>query len=319
MVDDGKNTKAYFVDNDASNTRVRFVGTAKATDDLTIGSKIEVAFAPNESSDVSQDNEESGDFFDQRWAEVSLDSTRFGKLALGKGDTASNNSAEVDLSRTDVVLYASIADIAGGILFRQKNADDTLTTVSVSDAFKDLDGLSRKNRVRYDTPTFSGFHLAGSLVSDQRYDASLWWGRQGYGFKAAGAAAVAFPNEDDTDYQYDGSFSLLHEDTGLNLTLSAGWQERDNQGDAKNLYAKVGWLTTFFSFGETAFGVDYTRSVNLPTGRDDGYSVGAAVVQQFEDYGTELYLQYRLYTLNRDADPNVQDINVGTIGARVKF
>ena len=319
MVDDGKNTKAYYVDNDASNSRVRFVGTAKATDDLTMGSRIEVAIAPNESSQVSQGNEESGDFFDQRWAEVSLHSKRFGKLSLGKGDTASNNSAEVDLSKTDVVLYAGIADIAGGISFRQKNADDTLTDVSVSDAFKDLDGLSRKSRVRYDTPTFSGFHLAGSLVSDQRYDGSLWWGGQGFGFKAAGAVAVAFPNVDDTDYQYDGSFSLLHEATGLNLTLSAGLQERDNQGDANNFYAKAGWLTRFFSLGETAFGVDYTRSVNLPTGRDDGYSVGAAVVQQFEDYGTELYMQYRLYTLDRDVEPNVQDINVGTIGARVKF
>jgi len=319
MVDDGKNTKAYYVDNDASNSRVRFVGTAKATDDLTIGSKIELAVAPNESSDVSQGNEESGDFFDQRWAEVSLDSKRFGKLSLGKGDTASNNSAEVDLSKTDVIQYASIADIAGGIQFRQKNGDDTLTGVSVSDAFKDLDGLSRKSRVRYDTPTFYGFHLATSAVSDQRYDGSLWWGGQGYGFKAAGAVAVAYPNEDNTDLQYDGSFSLLHEATGLNLTLSAALQERDNQGDANNMWVKVGWLTRFFSFGETAFAVDYDRSVNLPTGRDEGYSAGAAIVQQFEDYGTELYLQYRLFSLDRDGDPNVQDINVGTIGARVKF
>ena len=319
MVDDGKNTKAYFVDNDASNSRVRFVGTAKTTDDLTLGAKIELAIAPNESADVSQGNEESGDFFDQRWAEVSLDSKRFGKLSLGKGDTASNNSAEVDLSKTDVIQYASIADIAGGILFRQKNSDDTLTDVSVSDAFKDLDGLSRKSRVRYDTPTFAGFHLAGSAVSDQRYDASLWWGGQGYGFKAAGALAVAYPNEDNTDLQYDGSFSLLHEATGLNLTLSAALQERDNQGDANNMWVKVGWLTRFFSFGETAFAVDYDRSVNLPTGTDEGYSAGAAIVQQFEDYGTELYMQYRLYSLDRDADPNVQDINVGTIGARVKF
>jgi hypothetical protein len=318
IADDGKDTEAYFVDNDASNTRVRFVGTAKATEDLTIGSKIELAIAPNESSDVNQDNEESGDFFDQRWAEVSLDSKRFGKLSLGKGDTASNNTAEVDLSRTDVVQYASIADIAGGLKFRQNNGD-TLTDVKVSDAFKDEDGLSRKSRLRYDTPTFYGFSLAGSLVSDQRYDASLWWGGQGLGFKVAAAAAFADPNEENTDYQYDGSFSILHENTGLNLTLSAGLKERDDQGDAKNYYAKAGWLTRFFSFGQTAFGVDYTRSVNLPTGRDKGYSVGGAVVQQFEEFGTELYLQYRLYSLDRDAASSVQDINVGTIGARVKF
>ena len=318
IAEDGKNTKAYFVDSDASNTRVRFVGIAKATDDLTIGTRIEVAIAPNESGDVSQGNEESGDFSDQRWAEVSLDSKRFGKLSLGKGDTASDNSAEVDLSKTDIIQYSSIADMAGGLLFRQTNGD-TLTDVSVSDAFKNLDGLGRRNRVRYDTPTFYGFHLATSAVSDQRYDASLWWGGQGYGFKAAGAAAFAFPNEDDTDFQYDGSFSLLHEDTGLNLTLSAGLKERDNQGDDNNFYAKAGWLTRFFSIGETAFGVDYDRSVNLPTGRDDGYSVGVAAVQQFEEYGTEIYLQYRLYSLDRDVEPSVQDINVGTIGARVKF
>ena len=179
--------------------------------------------------------------------------------------------------------------------------------------------MSRKSRLRYDTPTFYGFSLAGSLVSDQRYDASLWWGGQGFGFKAAAGAAIADPNEDNTDLQYDGSLSVLHEGTGLNLTLSGGLKKRDDQGDNKNFYAKLGWLTRFFPVGQTAFGVDYTRSVNFPTDRDDGYSVGMAAVQQFEDYGTELYLQYRLYSLDRDVAPSVENMNVGTIGARVKF
>jgi uncharacterized coiled-coil protein SlyX len=318
VVGDGKNTTAYFVDNDASNTRVRFIGTAKATDDLTIGSRLEVAMTSNESGDVSQNNEDSSDFYNVRWADLTLASKRFGKLYLGKGDTASNNAAELDLSKTDVVAYSSIADIAAGMLFRQNNGDD-LTDISVSDAFKNQDGLSRKNRVRYDTPTFWNFHLQGGLVSDQRWDASLWWAGQGLGFKAAAAFAVSNPNDDDSDLIYDGSFSTLHEATGLNLTLSAGMEDRDRQGDPTNFYAKGGWLTRFFSVGQTAFGLDYTRSVNLPTGRDDGYSVGGAVVQQFEDFGTELYLQYRLYSLSRDAAPSVQDLNVGTIGARVKF
>ena len=147
----------------------------------------------------------------------------------------------------------------------------------------------------------------------------MWWGGQGYGFKAAGAAGFADPNQDDADFQYDASFSLLHENTGLNLTLSGGLLERDNQGDARNLYAKAGWLTRFFSVGNTAFGVDYTQSLNLPTGRDEGYSISAAAVQQFEEFGTEIFLLYRLHSLDRDAEPGVHDINVGSIGARVKF
>lgn len=319
IIDDGKNTKAYFVDSNASNTRVRFVGTARATDDLTLGSRLEVAMTSNESSEVNQNNENASNFFNVRWADISLASKRFGKLYLGKGDTASNNAAEVDMSKTDVVQYASIADIAAGMLFRQKSDNNKLTSVSVSDAFKDLDGFSRHNRVRYDTPTFWNFKLQGSLVSDQRWDTSLWWGGQGRGFKAAAAFAVSNPNKDNTDLIYDGSFSALHEATGLNLTLSTGLEERDHQGDAQNFYAKGGWLTRFFYFGHTAFGIDYTRSLNLPTGRDDGYSVGGAVVQQFEDYGTECYLQYRLFSLNRDVEPSVEDMHVGTFGARVKF
>jgi uncharacterized coiled-coil protein SlyX len=318
IIDDGKNTDAYFVDNDASNSRVRFIGTARATDDLTVGSRIEVAFAPNESSQVNQNTEDSGNFIDERWAEVSLDSKRFGKISLGKGDSASNNTAEVDLSKTDVIEYASIADIAGGMLFRQ-SGNDSLTTVKVSDAFKDLDGLSRKDRVRYDTPTLYGFSLAGSLISNQRWDASLRWGAQGYGFKADGAAAIADPNQDNTNCQYDGSFSLLHEASGLNLTLSAGLLDYDGRNGGTNLWGKLGWLARFFPVGQTAFGVDYDRSTNFPTGRDEGYSVGGAAVQQFEDYGTELYMQYRVYSLDREVEPSVHNMNVGTIGARVKF
>jgi predicted porin len=318
IVSDGKSTDAYFVDNDNSESRVRFDGTTRATDDLTIGSTIELSIAPNKASEVDQNDQETNNVFDERIVEATLDSKRFGKLSLGKGHTASYGSASVDLSGTTVISYATIADTAGGMLFRQ-TSDDSLTNVRILDAFNSFDGLSRKNRLRYDTPAFHGFRLAGSLISDDRYDAALRWGGQGYGFKAAGAAGFAYPNQDSTDFQYDGSFSLLHEDSGLNLTLSAGWLERDNQGDAQNLYGKLGWLTRFFAFGETAFGVDYTQSLNLPTGRDKGYSIGAAAVQQFEEYGTEVFLLYRLHSLDRDAAPSVHDIHVGSIGARVKF
>jgi hypothetical protein len=59
--------------------------------------------------------------------------------------------------------------------------------------------------------------------------------------------------------------------------------------------------------------------VNQPTENDDGYSIGAAAVQFFEEYGTEIYGLYRLYSLDRDVEPDVHDINVVSIGARVKF
>ena len=174
IVDDGKDTDAYFVDNDNAESRVNFAGTAKATDDLTLGSTIELTIAPNKASDVNQEDQETGDVFEQRITEATLDSKRFGKLSLGKGFSAAYGSASRDLSRTEVISYVTVADTAGGMLFRQKD-DDTLTNLPINVAFQSFDGLSRVNRVRYDTPTYHGFRLSAAAVSDRRYDTALWW------------------------------------------------------------------------------------------------------------------------------------------------
>jgi hypothetical protein len=318
IVNDGRNTDAYFVDNDNAESRINLVGTVEATDDLTIGSRIELTIAPNKSGNVDQKNQDVDNIFDQRWTELSLASKRFGKLSLGKGATASFNTGATDLSGTGVIAYATISDTAGGMLFREKDGG-ALTDLRIGDAFNNWDGLNRRNRVRYDTPTFRGFGFATSAISDRRYDAALRWAGRGDGFQAAGAAAFADPNEDDAGFQYDGSFSILHEESGLNLTLSAGMLDRDDQNDPYNLYAKLGWQKRFFSFGTTAFAVDYTRSRNLPTDGDDGYSAGVAVVQPFDEYGTEIYGLYRLHSLDRDVEPEVEDIGVVSLGARVKF
>jgi hypothetical protein len=289
------------------------------SDDLILGTRLEVAVAPDESSVVSQSNQAPGDYYNTRWAELSLTSRKYGKVSAGKGDTASYTTAKVDLSKTDVVQYVNVANIAGGMLFRESGGAGTLTTLKVSDAFKDLDGLGRQSRLRYDTPRFFGFGLAGSIVSEQRFDLGLSWGATGHGFAAAAAAAIANPKLDNTGLQYDGSFSALHIKSGLNLTVSGGLQERDSGENATNLYTKLGWLTDFTGFGTTAFGVDYALSRNLPSTQDRGYSIGAAVVQSFDQFATELYLQYRIYSLDRKSDPSVEDIHVGTVGARVKF
>jgi predicted porin len=53
-VDDGEETDVHHVDNDASSTRIRFIGEADVSDDLTVGSAIEVQFESNSTADVSQ-------------------------------------------------------------------------------------------------------------------------------------------------------------------------------------------------------------------------------------------------------------------------
>lgn len=317
-VDDGVDTEYYNVDNDNAESRVSFLGTLDATDDLTLGTRIELTIAPNKSGNISQINQEENNIFDQRWVEMHLDSKRYGRLSLGKGDTASFNTGASDLSGTTVIAYATIADTAGGMLFREEDGG-AFTDVNIFQAFNNWDGLNRRSRVRYDTPRLHGFSLATSIISDSRYDGAVRWGGQGYGFKAVGSAAIADPNVSGEGLNYTGSFSVLHEDSGINLSFSAGTRERDVGGDPYSLYGKLGWRKNFFAIGETAFGIDYAYTEHAPTDDDEGYSYGFAAVQQFEDYGTEAYALYRLHSLDRSVAPEVDDIDVLAVGARMKF
>jgi len=325
VANDGDKTKAYFVDNDVSNTRVRFDGTAAVTGSTTIGSTVEVALSPNNSYDVSQDNERADDFIDLRKADIWARNDGYGRLMFGKGSAAADDTAEYDLSLVaGPIMYSGVADPVGGLQF----FDGTmLTGLTVGDAFFNFDG-ERQNRVRYDTPVFGpGVQFSVSAGEDQQYDAAITWGGD-YGdwtgveigpFTTLGALSIRDPNADDVDFRLAGSFSALHNGTGLSLTVSGGMDDTSNGDSPYNLYGKVGWDTAIFDFGATGFGIDATYSENVAGEGDEGMSFGFAAIQLVEDYGIEFYAQVRYYDLDRDQGTGVEDIVVGTVGSRVKF
>ena len=325
IADDGEKTRAYFVDNDVSNSRVRFVGTGQVTQETTLGTTVEVAFSPNNSFDVSQDDEQADDFIDVRKVEGLARNDRFGQLLFGKGSAAADDTAEYDLSLVaGPIMYSGVSDIVGGLEFID---DGDRTGVSVGDAFFNFDG-NRQDRVRYDSPVFGpGVQLAVSAGSDQRYDAALTWGGD-YGdwtgveiadFTTLGAISIREPNDDGVRWRLAGSFSTLHNPTGLSLTVAGGMDARSRGDDPYNLYGKLGWDTSFVQVGPTGFGVDFTYGENVSAEGDEGISVGLAAVQLLENFGTELYAQIRLFDLDRNNENSVEDIVVGTVGTRIKF
>ncbi|MFZ2100010.1 MAG: hypothetical protein WAU86_05550 [Oricola sp.] len=325
FADDGDKTKAYFVDNDVSNTRVRFEGTAAVTDTTTVGSTVEVAFSPNNSYDVSQDNESADDFTDVRKADLWARNDAYGQLSFGKGSAAADDTAEYDLSLVaGPIMYSGVADPVGGMQFFD---GAMLSGLTVGDAFFNFDG-ERQNRARYDTPVIGpGLQFSASAGDDQRYDAAITWGGD-YGnwsgveigpFTTLGAFSIRDPNAENVDFRLAGSFSTLHNDSGLSLTVSGGMDEANNGDNPYNLYGKLGWDTSIFDIGATGFGVDATYSENVSAEGDEGMSFGLAAIQLVEEYGIEFYAQLRWFDLDRSQGDGVKDIVDGTVGSRVKF
>ncbi|MCB1809757.1 MAG: hypothetical protein KDJ99_32705 [Candidatus Competibacteraceae bacterium] len=318
FTDDGKETEVFNVDNSNSSTRIRFIGELQANDDLTIGSNIEVQFESNASSRVNQDDQRNvgPNNFTERKLELYADSKRYGRLSLGQGDTASNSSSEVDLSGTGVIGYSSVSDMAGGILFRDADTGE-LTGTNIGSVFSNLDGLSRDDRIRYDTPSFGGVNLSTSFIADDRWDMALRFAGDFGSFKTAAAIAYADPNEDDFDSRISGSASLLHA-SGFNVTGAAGSDDYDDR-DPDFWYIKLGYQTdSWASWGLTALAVDYYSGDEIALQGDESESYGAFVVQQLDDYGTELYFGLRNYSLDR-RDENLDDVFAVLAGARAKF
>ena len=323
VVDDGISTDVFIVDNDTSGTRFRL--DADAPLGLTrFGATLEIGASPNNSYDVSQLDAQTDADFNVRRAEVTFRDDRYGRLQLGKGSSAADDTAEYDLSMVaGPIMYAGVADIAGGILFTD---GIDYSEVTVGDAFFDFDG-DRLGRIRYDSPMFGPLQGAVSYGQDDQWAAAVtlggdygdWSGWALGNFTVLAAASVYNPEDDNVDYAYAASGSVLHDPTGLSLTLSTGGQKLDEGDDPSNLYAKLGWDTEFWALGPTGFGIDYTNGENISGEGDEGTSWGIAAVQRIAPYDIDLYAQLRRYSLDGATDPDLRDITVGTFGTKFAF
>ncbi|MBU1231249.1 MAG: porin [Proteobacteria bacterium] len=318
--DDGNSSRGYFVDNNNSSTRWGLKARGKVNDDVSLGGWLEGEMITNNSRSINQleRNPDATDWYKSRHLEFDIASKRFGTLWLGKGFTASDGTSQNDLSGTTVAGYSDIVAVGGGYYFYDNKTG--LSTVTVNSVFNDMDGLSRRDRIRYDSPDVAGFSLSTSAMSDA-YDAAINYNREFPGFKVKSALAWAKPGDfiSSVDNQYNGSLAILL-NCGFNVAVSAGVRDQvaDTRDDATFWYTKLGYSMDLFDAGKTSFAADYGEYYDIAMDDDTSTTFSLAAVQAVKELGTEFYLSYRLYKLERDTT-DFEDINLVLTGARIKF
>lgn len=318
---DGNTDDVYLVDNDNSSTRIGALGSIRPGDKYEIGTLIEVEYQTNPSNLVNQEEERiSSTGFEKRHLDLWVKSQTFGKISLGWGSTASDGTSEMDLSGTSVVGYSNVEGMAGGQLFFDENTN-LPSGITIGSVTNNMDGLSRDERIRYDSPSFSGFTGSASYISKGGGDAAVRYRGQIETFKLA--AAVAYSNPGGTsgmiDDTFNGSISALH-DSGFSGTVAMG--TRNNKGDGRDrsafFYAKLGYQANWIQLGTTFLSVDFGRFSDIRVNGDTADVYGFQLVQDFRTWGTEAYLGYRLHKLDRDGE-DYDNINAVMAGMRVKF
>ncbi len=325
-VDDGEQSDTFFVDNDNSSTRIRFVGSADVSPGLKAGILFEVEFQGNDSNLVNMPGtpggpgrSTNGATFGERHSAFFFEGG-WGRATLGQTDGAANGAVEVDLSGTSVAHYSGNTDIAGG--FRFRDSAGTLGTTaapnpSIAASSSQQDFESRYDLVRYDTPVFRGFRLVGSFGTKGDSDVkelALWYsGKLGAFGQLAGA--LGYSQRDvaaGDDEIIGGSISWLHT-SGFNLTL--GRTERDDPAagrDKEFRYVKLGYKA-----GRHAVSVDFGRGEDQAAAGDEADFFGIGYVYTPVAWA-EIYALLKQHQLDRPG-ASFDDIHVAMIGSRIKF
>lgn len=316
-VDDGGESATFYVDNDNSSTRLRLTGTAPVRPGLRAGAVFETEFQSNASNEVSFGAQDISPELNERHMDVFFEGG-WGKASLGQGDGAANGATEVDLSGTAVAHWAGASDIGGAFGFRDA-AGGFVPGATIASTTDRQDFESRYDRVRYDTPKFAGFSVAGSWgTKDNGRDVqelALWYsGELGAIGRLAGAlgysSEAAVPGGID-DKVVGGSASWLH-GSGFNATFAHTQRDVAASREGKFTYVKLG-----YKFGRHALSVDYAKGDDQAAAGDEGKMLGAGYVWTPIAWA-EIYGALKRHKLDRSGT-SAQDIDIFMIGTRVRF
>lgn len=326
FVDNGTTSGFEHTTSIESRTRVRWVGTGKINDDLTVGTNIELGnrSASSTGQDLDTNGDDNGnanqDPLDERHIEFTVTSKALGKLWVGQGRTGSESTSEVDLSGTGLLsLNGDEFLVAGGEDFQRNGA---AIGRELGDVQNNLDGHGRRDRIRYDTPKFAGFQVTTSHENADSWSTALRYGGSFGGVKVKAAVGYSDDSTRNGRETINGSASVLLP-IGLSFTIAGGKQDDDRfnsvRDNAEMRYAKVGYKFKGLELGETRLFVSYGEFDDIGGAGEESQTFAFGVIQIVEPLGIELQAGYANFSLEQPGLADPDDIDVVTLGARVKF
>ncbi len=309
--DNGTESEWFHVDNDSMPSRLGVAGDYAAGDTgWTVGGQIELGVKSDNSGEVVFGGPDPEFDVDGRKIEAYAKHGRFGSVAVGQGDMASNGTAEEDLGGTYVAGYSQVRFAAASLVFGPATNGPTVKSV-----FNNFDGLHRDDRLRYDTPSWRGCTAALSVAGEDFYDIAFRHRREIGPHKVG--ASVAYAHKGKGIDQYSGSCSILL-DCGLNAAVALGGQSVEGETSPLSCYGKVGYNLELLPWGTTMLAVDYSRNEEVGQADDLAESYAVILNQRVDPISSEVYATVRNYTLDREGE-NYDDLRVFLSGIRISF
>jgi hypothetical protein len=321
--DNGQTSAVIFSGNSESETRFRFVGTGKVTDDLSVKTTIELGENSSSTQRIDSNNlTDDQATFNVRQMEIALSSKSLGTFTIGDSSLATDGyHGYADMSGTGLVQTAGNAMIGAEPFKNSANGANSGVTGAI---FSNTDA-GRTDHIAYATPRFAGFQAVASLANEDDHNLGLNYGGDFGGVKVKAAIAYdvrhngggAAAGNADTE-TLNGSIGVLLP-MGLSAMVGAGDVDADAaNSDQDRIYVKVGYMFTASELGTTMIAVDWRQNERDNATNDEGESYSLGIVQNVEPLGAEIYAAYHNFSADRTGI-SIDDIDVVTAGMRFKF
>ena len=321
IFDNGKESDALVVDNDAITSRVGFKGESTIKPGLKAGYKAEFAFQKDSSSAVTEaQNGDDATNFTIRHNFVYIESERFGRISLGQTSTTSDGASGVSIANT---LAGPSPDVGTALTPGGVAAVGIATTLG---GYASDFGTSRNDIVRYDSPTIYGFTASASWGDNDFWDVALRFAKEFNSVKVA--AAIAYADSQQTgkaaeDFtQVIGSATAMHVPTGLFIMGAFGDRDYDNGVNGTFWFAQGGIERKWLPYGATTVYVEYGSYEDVAVAGTTADMWGLGVVQHIDAASMDVYAQARFWDTEDNSLAGVTDggdLSTILIGAHITF
>jgi hypothetical protein len=342
--DDGVDSDAYVVDNDASGSRIGFTGSAKFKPGWSAGYLMELDIqdaASNQVDNLGPDFDDPADEIAIRYNYVYIESETLGRISLGQASTAADGVNEVVLGNS-----LRNSDLHHGNDIQIRFSDTGLGAgFSLDQIAGNLDG-GRDDVIRYDSPSIYGFIVSAAWGDNDYADVALRFKKEwnsirvaaaiGYQWDASGDQDTSPENDiggadlENLDFEVlSGSISVMHVPTGIYGAFAAGNKEiEDLDRDASFWYAQLGIEKKFLPYGSTTVYAEYGQYDDFLTQFDldivssEATRWGLGIVQKIDSAAMEIYAQAAFWSFEAsegEVSRDLEDLTTVMIGSRIKF
>jgi len=307
-IDDGEHDDIYQADGISGNSEIWLSGSGKITENTTMGAYVRWDIPKNQGAFTFGSTTGAGALSD---SDTALDKYEYVYFKNASAGTLSFGDIEPGADGTMNTSYGSRAGDDGasisGLDVTLSSGGFVATSLEASSFVGIIDPGADANRIRYDSPSFSGLSVHGDLENGGGGSVGVKWSGTMGGLSVKAGAGL---ENDGAGAEMTGFSVAAKHASGLHAAINYGEIDADASTlDPEWQRVVVGYEAAMNSLGKTNVSVFLSEKEDEAVEGNEGDMVSVGIKQSLDSIGGAIIVQYDNYSFTNAAADDMADID----------